>query len=104
MDSKDRHDEVSQYEQSAHFYTVMTAVIILCFNDMQALLMLMREYNQNYQNSFQHPKAKHLGIYIHMHIYMQDSNWTSKHHIYTSKAKGLWIASHHQLEQLEYIS
>jgi hypothetical protein len=24
--------------------------------------------------------------------------------IYTSKAKDLWIASHHQLEQLEYIS
>lgn len=54
MDSQDRHDEVSQYEQSAHFNTVMNAVIILCFDDMQGLLMLMKEYNQNHQNSFQH--------------------------------------------------
>lgn len=38
MDSQDRHDEVNQYEQSAHFYTVVNAVIILCFDDMQALL------------------------------------------------------------------
>jgi hypothetical protein len=95
MDSEDMHNKVSQCEYSAHFEVVTNASIILCFEDMHALLTLMKEYSQNYKNSFQHlymafniqGQALGIHIYVHVLIYMQDSNSLSKHYIYTSKLK-----------------